>query len=128
MEKKKMELWKRGYESGAGFPVGIKGQSPCQAAELCGMRCLTQITPEGGICALNKWGHEIVIIEVAEQGVIAVDITFEKHIQDIGEHHRPRYQPISSISKKCRPSSDSRGGTSPGAKRDDKPPDKETIS
>jgi hypothetical protein len=126
LEKKKtlIELWVHGQAAGASFSVGLTTQTPRQAAELCGMREIEEITPEGDVVARNKWENEIVIRSVVGRGPIAVDITFQRVVdfaEKIGKK-RPRYQPIK---QKSRPPSDSGDGiTGQGMTK----PDKENIS
>lgn len=90
--KNLVRLWRHGRAESASFRVGLQSQTPRQAAELCGMHHIRQITPDGGICAINKWGHEIVILDVPGRGPIAVDVTFEYFVNEIGK--RPRYQRV----------------------------------
>jgi hypothetical protein len=128
VEKKKtlIELWVSGHAAGASFPIGLTTQTPRQAAELCGMREIEEITPEGDVVARNKWANEIVIMSVGGRGPIAVDITFQR-VVDFAEkigNKRPRYQPM-PIKQKSRPPSDSGDGmTGQGVTK----PDKENIS
>jgi len=120
MEKKKtlIELWVKGHAADASFPVGLATQTPRQAAELCGMREIEEITPEGDVVARNKWANEIVIMSVGGRGPIAVDITFQRVVdfsEKIGKKV-PRYQPINK--QTGRPPSDS--GDGPDRAGDDK--------
>lgn len=131
MEKKKtlIELWVKGHAAGASFPVGLNTQTPRQAAELCGMRDIEEITPKGDVVAKNKWGNEIVIMSVGGRGPIAVDITFQRVVDFAEKIGRkvPRYQPVTH-KQTSRPPSDSGGGRDRA--RDDKSldPDRERVS
>ena len=131
MEKKKtlIELWVKGHAIGASFPVGLATQTPRQAAELCGMQEIEEITPEGDIVARNKWNNEIVIMSVGGRGPIAVDITFQRVVEVAEKIGRkvPRYQPVTH-KQTSRPPSDS--GSGQDRARDDKSldPDKEIVS
>lgn len=71
-------LWTKGHASGSSFPVGFPTQTPREAAVLCGMRNIEEITPDGDVVARNKWANEIVIMSVGGRGPIAVDITFQR--------------------------------------------------
>lgn len=103
-------LWHNGNQSGASFPIGLPAQTPREAAELCGMRDIEELGTEGDIVARNKWDHEIVIMDVDGRGPIAVDITFQRVVENTKNlgRKRPRYQPLKQAS---RPPSDSGDGS-----------------
>jgi hypothetical protein len=119
MKNSLIELWVKGHAAGASFPVGLTQQTPRQAAEICGMREIKEITPEGDVVAHNKWGNEIVIMSVGGRGPIAVDATFQRVVdfsEKIGK--KPgRYQPTTR-KQTSRPPSDSGDGSDRA--RDDK--------
>lgn len=130
--EKRIKLWEQGHREKASFPVGITTQSPMDAAKLCGMKNIEEITPDGGVLAHNKWGHELVILHVGGKGPMAVDVSIQQVVNFSKKFggKAERYQHISNHQNKTsRPSSDSRDGLD-RVKRDDKSPnpDKGSIS
>lgn len=76
----KILLWRRGQEGGRSFCLGLEHQTPRQAAELCRLSNIEQITPEGGVSATNRVGANIVILDC--NGPTAVDITYEALLEE----------------------------------------------
>lgn len=134
--KELIKLWEQGHKEGASFPVGMPTHTPHNAAIICGMRNIEQITPDGGVRADNKWGTELVILNVAGKGPMAVDVSFQKIVNFSKKFlglRTPRFQPLPieyrHHKQTSRPSSDSRDGLD-RVERDDKSPnpDKGSIA
>ena len=58
-----LSAWLRGNDRGEGYPVGGVSDSPAEAAERSGYIDITDIGPDGAVCATNGRGELVVICD-----------------------------------------------------------------